>query len=559
MFKRLFPVLVSTFLLASAAEAGPEFRVARGLLMLFDGGKTTPIRYNTQTDLNFVEGGSVRVFSTVTPQGTADVEVLARSKVDFYFVGADVSLAPSGSIRAAVENLQHPEIKVSWDGGTASASKVLQTPEELLSYFIVSQPPVFSKSPIGDEDLSKIFPSHSAVAAPAPPPETNDAVEVDFPGDSASSANPAQKGQAKPAISAAPTATAAPTPKAVVSPTPRSHPRRSKNESDKALLATLPQSTPGQPAALTTSPQPSPAPSPEPLLQNGPEIPTSSPTPTQNSLLTSGKSNPTRKAVAEASPAASPELIPDLPAMASESPTPLPAPSPAKPSVDANSSPSDHQAAQGTATGKKQPGDKPERGPDHILKSLVANTDPPATASPVKASKHKPAPRPVNKGRTAAPISAKGAEQFAKRQIEPLNLTASETPKAMPRMPALLETNPGPEFLPIIQPQGPNPKASVQIKGQRPEEQKKDKTAKTGTQTSECPDIVLGSQQVEVRRALPVEQDRDAPLEAEKPPDNVPGPVVLSRQATTEQPQPQSTPFVISSAIKKSPPPTKNR
>jgi len=36
--------------------------------------------------------------------------------------------------------------------------------------------------------------------------------------------------------------------------------------------------------------------------------------------------------------------------------------------------------------------------------------------------------------------------------------------------------------------------------------------------------------------------------------------VVLSRQTTTEQqPQPQSTPFVIASAIKKSVPPTKNR
>src|SRR5271165_1037682 len=218
MINRLFPVLASTFLLASAAEAGPEFRVASGLLMLFDGGKTTPLRYNTQTDLNFVEGGSVRVFSTVTPQGTADVEVLARSKVDFYFVGADVSLAPSGSIRAGVENLQHPEIKLSWDGGTASASKVSQTPEELLSYLIVSQPPVFSKSPIGDEDLSKIFPSHSAATAPAPPPETNDAVEVDFPGDSVSSANPGQKSEAKPATSPSPTATVAPTPKAVVSP-----------------------------------------------------------------------------------------------------------------------------------------------------------------------------------------------------------------------------------------------------------------------------------------------------------------------------------------------------
>ena len=545
MIKRLFPVLGSTFLLASAAEAGPEFRVASGLLMLFDGGKTTPIRYNTQTDLNFVEGGSVRVFSTVTPQGTADVEVLARSKVDFYFVGADVSLAPSGSIRAAVENLQHPEIKVSWDGGAASASKVLQTPEELLSYFIVSQPPVFSKSPIGDEDLSKIFPSHSAVAAPSPPPETDDAVEVDFPGDSASSANPVQQSQAKPAMSPAPTAAAAPTPKAVVSPTPRSHPRRSKNESDKVLLAALPQSTPGQPAALTTPSQPSPSPSPEHLVQNGPELPTPIPTPTQNGPLTSGKSNPTPKEVAEASPAPSPELMPDLPAMAPESSTPLPDASPAKPLVDHNTSPSDHLAAQGTGTDKKQLGDKPDRMPDHVLKSLVANADPSPTASPLKAPKHKPAPTLVNKGRTAAAISAEGAEQFTNRQIEPLNVTGSETPKAMPRMPALVETNPGPQFLPIIKPQGANPEANVQIKEQRPEEQKND-NGQARHLNIECPDIVLGSRQKpnEVRRALPVEQDGNAaPLEAERPPDNFPAPVVLSRQTTTEQqmpPQPTS-------------------
>lgn len=247
--------------------------------------------------------------------------------------------------------------------------------------------------------------------------------------------------------------------------------------------------------------------------------------------------------------------------MASESPTPLQDPSPAKPLVDANTSPSDHRVAQGAATDKKQPGDKPERGPNHILKSLVANADPPATASPVKASKRKLSLTSVSKGRTPAPIAAKGAEQFAKRQIEPLNLTGSETPKAMPRMPALPETNPGPQLLPILKPQGPNPKASVQIKGQPLEEQQKD-NGQARHPNIERPDFVLESQQKpkEVRRALPVDQDRDAvPLEAEKPPDNVPGPVVLSRQTTTQQPQPQSTPFVISSAIKKSVPPTKNR
>jgi hypothetical protein len=556
MIKRLFPVLLSTFLLASAAKAGPEFRVASGLLMLFDGGKTTPIRYNTQTDLNFVEGGSVRVFSTVTPQGTADVEVLARSKVDFYFVGADVSLAPSGSIRATVENLRHPEIKVSWDGGTASASKILQTPEELLSYFAVSQPPVFSKSPISDDDLLKIFPSHSAAAAASPPPETNDAVEVDFPGDAASPANAVQKSQAKPAISPAPTATA--------SPPPRSQPRRSKNEPDKALLATLPQSTLGRPAALRTPPQPSPSPSPEPLQETGPELPNPSPAPMQNSLLTSAKPNATPKVIAEASPAPSPEPMPELPAMASESPAPLPLPasSPAKPLVEGNTSPFEGRAAQAAATDKKQRGDKPEKEPDHILKSLMASAGPSATASPVNASKHKPALPSVNKSSTNAPILSKGAGQFAKGQIEPLSLTGSETPKAMPRMPVLRETNAGPQFLPIIEPQSPNPEASVQIKEQQPEEQRND-NGQARHPNVERPDIVLGSRQKpkEVRRALSVEQDRDAaPLEAEKPPDNFPGPVVLSRQTTTEQqPQPQSTPFVIASAIKKSVPPTKNR
>ena len=101
--KQAFQAFVAFLLLVCTARAGQEFRVVTGLLTLFDGGKKTPIRYNTQTDVNFQEGGSVRVFSTVTPEGMAEVEVMARSKVDFYFLGADVSLAPSGTIRATVE------------------------------------------------------------------------------------------------------------------------------------------------------------------------------------------------------------------------------------------------------------------------------------------------------------------------------------------------------------------------------------------------------------------------------------------------------------------------
>jgi hypothetical protein len=548
MIKRLFSVLICTFLLTFAAAAGPEFRVAGGLLMLFDGGKTTPIRYNTQTDLNFGEGGSVRVFSTVTPEGTADVEVLARSKVDFYFLGADVSLASSGTVRATVENLRHPEIKVSWDGGTASASKILQTPEELLSYFIVSQPPVFSRSPIADDDLAKIFPSHSAGAAASPTPESNDAVEVDFPLESTSAPNARDKSQAKPTSSPKAKAALSPTPAATVSPTPRSQPRR--NQSDRALLAALAQATPGQsPAATPPGPQPTPLPTADPLLETGPELPVPSQTPTLKSPLTPPRASATPSAVAAASP--SPELMPDLPSSASEAATsPLAKPSPAP--LLTGPSPED-QAPQITASGKKPPGKKAEKEPGPVLKSLLASAGPSATPAAANVSKHK---SPVTKDR-ANPL-AKRTGQFAKTPIEPLNLAGPETPTAMPRMPALLETNRGPQFLPIIKLEPPSPEASTQIKEQLPKEQRKENGQ--ARLPIEPPDIVIGAQEKpkEVRKALPVDKGpNDVPLEAEKPPQNVPLPVVINRQPTTEQ-QSQPTLFVISS-IKKTFPPQQDR
>jgi hypothetical protein len=79
----------------------------------------------------------------------------------------------------------------------------------------------------------------------------------------------------------------------------------------------------------------------------------------------------------------------------------------------------------------------------------------------------------------------------------------------------------------------------------------------------EPPDIVIGAQEKhkEVRKALPVDEGpNDVALEAEKPPQNVPSPVVINRQLTTEQ-QPQSLPplCVISSAFKKTFPPQQDR
>jgi hypothetical protein len=128
----------------------------------------------------------------------------------------------------------------------------------------------------------------------------------------------------------------------------------------------------------------------------------------------------------------------------------------------------------------------------------------------------------------------------------------------MPRMPALLETNRGPQFLPIIKLEPSSPEASTQIKEQLPKEQQKE-NGQAG-RPIEPPDIVIGAQEKpkEVRKALPVDKGpNDVPLEAEKPPQNVPPPVVINRQPTTEQ-QSQPTLFVISS-IKKTFPPQQDR
>ena len=551
MIKRLFSVLIFTLLLTFAAAAGPEFRVAGGLLMLFDGGKTTPIRYNTQTDLNFAEGGSVRVFSTVTPEGTADVEVLARSQVDFYFLGADVSLASSGTVRATVENLRHPEIKVRWDGGTASASKILQTPEELLSYFIISQPPVFSHSPISDDDLAKIFPSQNAGATASPTPESNDAVEVDFPLESTSAPNARDKSQAKPTSSPKVKAALSPTPGATVSPTPR------RTQSDRALMAALGQASPGQsPTSTPPAPQPTPLPTTDPLLEAGPELPVPSPTPTLNTPLLSPRASATPGAVADTSP--SPELMPELPSSASEAaiPAPLRKPSPASLLTDVNTGSSqENQAPRITANGKKPPGEKPQKEPGPVLLSLVASAGPSAIPAAAKASKHKSLV-------TQAPANhlARSTGQFAKTPVEPLNLAGVGTPTAMPRMPSLLETNRGPQFLPIIKLEAPSPEASTQNKEQLPTEQQKE-NGQAG-RPIEPPDIVIGVQEKpkEVRKALPVDEGpNDVPLEAEKPPQNFPPLVVINRQLTTEQ-QPQSLPpLCVISSIKKTFPPQQDR
>jgi hypothetical protein len=234
--------------------------------------------------------------------------------------------------------------------------------------------------------------------------------------------------------------------------------------------------------------------------------------------------------------------MPDLPSSASEAATPAPLakPSPA-PLLTAASA--EYRAPQITASGKKPPGEKAEKKTGTVLKSLLGSAGPSATPAAANASKHK---SPVTKDR-ANPL-AKRTGQFAKAPIEPLNLAGPETPAAMPRMPALLETNRGPQFLPIINRLKPSsPEASTQIKEQLPKEQQKE-NGQAG-RPIKPPDIVISAQEKrkEVRKALPVgKEPNDVPLEAEKAPQNVPPPVVINRQPTTEQqPQSQATLFVI--------------
>jgi hypothetical protein len=490
--KRAFHSFVAFLLIVSTARAGPEFRVVTGLLTLFDGGKKNPIRYNTQTDVNFQEGGSVRVFSTVTPEGMAEVEVMARSKVDFYFLGADVSLAPSGTIRATVENIQHPQIKLTWDGGIASASKVLQTPEELLSYFIVSQPPVFSKSPIADDELSRIYPQTGPSADPSRSgsPDTKDAVEVDFP----VAAPSPTKGPG--GSSAKPTATGSTRPKP--SPSPRSRPAPAATESDKALLA----------QTVHSPPDPSPTPK-----------------------SASAHSGQTPEAIAKPTPSPSPDLMPDLPT--SDFPSPE--------IILGGRTSADRRARQTAAQPRAKSGKQAavsETAP--ILKSLLPGAAPIASAAALG---------------NAIPASVQSpqlAKDLTGQTVDLLNWTGAQTPEAMPTMHAPIAKL-VPEFLPLILPSGsdqnPHPRGSLPVQAVN--------TPKDGPRSAvsiQRPDIVLGGQKefTQVLRALPVDNvaglGHDAA--AQSPRENVPDPVVFGREPfATRTPEPQTTPFVISSAI----------
>jgi hypothetical protein len=127
-------------------------------------------------------------------------------------------------------------------------------------------------------------------------------------------------------------------------------------------------------------------------------------------------------------------------------------------------------------------------------------------------------------------------------------------------MSALLETNCGPQFLPIIKLEPPSPEAGTQNKEELPTEQQKENGP--ASRPIEPPDIVIGVQEKpkEVRKALPVDEGpNDVPLEAEKPPQNLPPLVVINRQLTTEQ-QPQSLPpLCVISSIKKTFPPQQDR
>jgi hypothetical protein len=490
--KRTIHAFMVFVLLISTARAGPEFRVAASLLTLFDSGKKIPVRYNTQTDVNFEEGGSVRVFSTVTPEGMAEVEVLARSKVDFYFLGANVSLAPSGTIRATVENIQHPQIKLTWDGGVASASKVLQTPEQLLSYFIISQPPVFSKSPIADDELSRIYPPESSAdRSRQASPDIRDAVEVDFPFATPSPAkSPAEN-------SSQPTATASPQPKP--SPSPRSRPSPSQTKSDKALLA------------QTAPSPPSPLPTPKPVAPHSRQTP---------------------EPIAKPAPSPAPDLMPDLPTSDSPSPdTILGGGTTAVFRVR-------QSAAQPCAQQKQQAATSaPSSETTPILTSLQSDADPVAT----------PAARP-----NAHPSSIQGlhrAQNLTAQPIDLLDWTGVPIPRAMPAMHAPTAKL-VPEFLPII----PGPDPAPHSRRALPSQAVNNKGRPQSAQNIQRPEIVLGGQKefTQVRRAAPADKDPGQADAAtiQRPRENVPGPILLYRQPfVTQGPSPQATPFVISSAI----------
>jgi hypothetical protein len=489
--KQAFQAFVAFLLLVCTARAGPEFRVVTGLLTLFDGGKKTPIRYNTQTDVNFQEGGSVRVFSTVTPEGMAEVEVMARSKVDFYFLGADVSLAPSGTIRATVENIQHPQIKLTWDGGIASASKVLQTPEELFSYFIVSQPPVFSKSPIADDELSRIYPQTGASdPSRSDPPDTKDAVEVDFP----VAAPSPTKGSV--GSSAKPTATGSPRPKP--SPSPRSRPAQAPKESEKALLA----------LTVHTPPDPSPTPKSAPA-----------------------HSGRTPEPIAKPTSSPSPDLMPDLPT--SDFPSPeiiLGGRTSAEPRAR-------QTAAQLRANSREQAAAL-ETVP--ILKSLLPDATPVASTAAL---------------RNTIPASVQSPQlekDLTGQKVDLLDRTGAQAPETMPAMHAPVAKL-VPEILPLILPSGSdqNPHRRRSLPAQAVNAPKDGPLSAASIQR---PDIVLGGQKeyAQVLRAMPVDNVAGLrhDVSAQNPRENVPDPVVFAREPfATRTPEPQTTPFVISSAI----------
>jgi hypothetical protein len=487
--KRTLHAVVAFLLLVCVARAGPEFRVVTGLLTLFDSGRKTAIRYNTQTDVNFEEGGSVRVLSTVTPEGMADVEIMARSKVDFYFLGADVSLAPSGTIRATVENIQHPQIKLTWDGGIASASKVLQTPEELLSYFIVSQPPVFSKSPIADDELSRIYPQTEPSADHSRSPDSKDAVEVDFPFASPSPTKGPEGNSANPAATGSP--------RAKPSPSPSHRPAPSRPESKKALLA-----------------------------QTAHSLPVSSPTPESASTNAGQMPEP----IAKPSPSPSPDLMPDLPI--SDFPSPE--------IILGGGTSANPRTGQTAAEPRTKHGNQTTASDTTpILKSLLPGAAPVTT------------PTALTSATPASIQSPQLAKNLTGQPMDLLDWTDARPPKEMPTMHAPTAKRVL-KILPLILPSGiepaPRPRRATSVQAMNTF-----KDGPLPPVSVQRPDIVLGGQQefMEVQRALPADNDpglgHDAAVQEAQ--ERTPDPVLLSRAPLTKGPSPQITPFVISSAI----------
>lgn len=179
---RYLLALTLTVIALAGIVSAADFRVIGGTLVFMDGEQEIRIRHNSTVDINLPGGGSLRVFSNVRQDGTAEIEILARSEASFWFAGRDVVLSPQGVLRASVPDVTNPSIDVSWENAEVTPSNVSEDIHSLLAYFVVTGPPIFSESPISADDLAKVYPDLRPPPSPSPSPSSSprDMAEVDF-------------------------------------------------------------------------------------------------------------------------------------------------------------------------------------------------------------------------------------------------------------------------------------------------------------------------------------------------------------------------------------------